>query len=75
MLLTAGCPAPVVGAPVHRDEGVALVLNCPGLGAQKCGERQWTAWHSRYLSACLESGGDFGKLHAISCLHQLEMLE
>ena len=27
MLLTAGQPAPAVGAPVHTGEGVALVLD------------------------------------------------
>ena len=31
MLLTAGCPTPAVGAPVHRGEGVAIILDDPGL--------------------------------------------
>ena len=67
MLLTAGHPAPAVGAPVHRGEGVALVVDGPGLAAWNHGGRQWRAWSSRYLSACLDFGGNFCKLHIMSC--------
>ena len=37
VLLTAGHPAPAVGAPLHRVEDVALVPDCPGLAAWKHG--------------------------------------
>ena len=42
VLLTAGQPSPAEGAPVQR-EGVALVLDGPGLAAWMCGRRRWKA--------------------------------
>jgi len=67
VLLTAGRPSPAEGMPVVRGEGVALVLDGLGLAAWKRGGKQWKAWSSRCLSACLDFGGRIGKFHVMSC--------
>ena len=74
MLLTAGRPTPALGAPAHRNKGVALVLDGPGLVAWKHVGRQWKAWSSRWLSACLEFGGMLVSCILCPAMHQLELL-
>lgn len=61
VLLTSGRPTPATGEMVQRGEGVALVLRGSALSAWKRGGKQWKAWSSRCVSACL------GKLHVMSC--------
>ena len=47
--------------------GVVLVLDGPGLEAWKHGGRQWKAWLSQCLSACLDFKVHIGKLQVMPC--------
>ena len=53
---------------MKRGEGVAIVLTYWAIEAWKAAERQWKAWSSRAVSACLQLGGrSRHKLHVVSC--------
>ena len=68
VVLTAGRTTPAQGEPVQRGEGVALVLRGLGLDAWKKGGKQWKAWSSRCVPACLlMPGSRRRKLHVVSC--------
>ena len=55
VLLTAGRPAPALGKPIQRGEGVALVLTGPAIPAWRTAGQQWKAWSSRLIFACLQT--------------------
>ena len=68
VVLTASRTTPAQGEPVQRGEGVALVLRGLALDAWKKGGKQWKAWSSRCVSACLlMPGSRRRKLHVVSC--------
>ncbi len=67
VVLTSGRAAPAKGEPVQRREGVALVLRDIAMDAWKKGGKQWKAWSSRCVSACLQFAGCGRKLHVMSC--------
>ena len=68
VLLTSGRVTPASGEAVQRGEGVALVLRGLALDAWKRGGKQWKAWNSRCVSACLQLAGcGSQKLHVVSC--------
>ena len=53
MVLTAGRATPVQGEVVQRGEGGVLVLSGLFIDAWRHGGRQWKAWSSKCMSACL----------------------
>ena len=68
VLLTSGRVTATSGEAVQRGEGVALVLRGLALDAWKRGGKQWKAWSSRCVSACLQLAGcGSQKLHVVSC--------
>ena len=53
---------------MKSGEGVAIVRTDWAIDAWKAAGRQWKAWSSRAVSACLQLGGrSRGKLHVVSC--------
>ena len=56
VVLTAGRPVPAPGEPVQRGEGVAIVLSGPATKAWRLGGKQWKAWSSRLVTACVHMG-------------------
>ena len=53
---------------MKKGEGVAIVLTDWAMDAWKAAGRQWKAWSSRAVSACLHLGGrSRDKLHIVSC--------
>ena len=69
LLLTAGRERSAVGDSVQRREGIAIILSGPAICAWKRAGKQWKAWGSKAVSACLQVGdrGLSGKLHVVSC--------
>ena len=68
VVLTAGRPVPAPGEPVQRGEGVAIVLSGPATKAWRLGGKQWKAWSSRLVTACVHMGKkNTDHLHIISC--------
>ena len=68
VILTSGREKPAVGESIQRGEGVAIVLTGPAVDAWRRAGRQWKAWSSRMVSACLQVGeGSGGILHVVSC--------
>ena len=63
VVLTSGRAKPAQGDTVKKGEGVAIVLTDWAIDAWKAAGRQWKAWSSRAVSACLHWVGDLG----ISC--------
>ena len=58
IVLTSGREKPALG----------IVLSGPAVDAWKRAEKQWKAWSSRVVSACLQMGeGSGGRLHVVSC--------
>ena len=67
-MLAAGRPVPAPGETGQRGEGVAIVLTGPAIQAWRSGGKQWKAWSSRLVTACLYIGkGEADHLHVISC--------
>ncbi len=69
VVLTSGRKKPAQGDTVKKGEGVAIVLTESAIGhvwkAAKAAGKQWKAWSSRAVSACLQLGGrDRDKFHA-----------
>ena len=56
VVLAAGRPVPASGELVQRGEGVAIVLSGSAIKAWRSGGKQWKAWSSRLVTACLHMG-------------------
>ena len=68
VVLTSGREKPAQGDTVKKEKGVAIVLTDWATDAWKAAGRQWKAWSSRAVSACLQLGGrSRDKLHIVSC--------
>ena len=68
VVLTSGREKPVQGDTAKRSEGVAVVLTDWAIEIWKAAGKQWKAWSSRAVSACLQLGGrSRDKLHIVSC--------
>ena len=70
VVLTSGREKPVQGDTVKKGEGVAIAVTDWTINAWKAAGRQWKAWISRAVSACLQLGG---RSRCLAML-QLEML-
>ena len=67
-MLTSGREKPALGDSKQRGEGGAIVLSDPAVDAWKRAGKQWKAWSSRVVLACLQMGeGSGGRLHVGSC--------
>ena len=68
VILISGRSTPAQAETIQRGEGVALVLRGLALVAWRRGGKQWKAWSSRCVSACLQVTGSAGsRIHMVSC--------
>ena len=69
IVLTAGRKTPQGCQPIHRGEGIAIVLTGHAITAWKAGgEQLWKSWGSRIIKATLGGGSrKTNRLHIFSC--------